>query len=119
MTALSPTMTPPAPARSQASRPPARAEAAVPRRSCPGSVTTAMEASTSAPVSRNRRGAGEQPGQPAGEGSGGDVAVDDVFRAVDDRAGTSEVAAGPVAICEVPADSPGAGGCGALDMNKF
>ena len=41
--------------------------------------------------------AGEQPGQPAGERSGGDVALDDVRRAADDRAGAGEVAAGPVA----------------------
>ena len=70
-------------------------------------IVQAAETSTSAPVSRNRRGAGEQAGQPAGEGSGGDVAVDNVFRAVDDRAGAGEVAAGPVARhADVDAGSP-------------
>jgi hypothetical protein len=35
------------------------------------------------------------PGQPAGERSGGNVVLDDVRRAVDDRSGAGEVAAGP------------------------
>ena len=52
------------------------------------SVTAAASSPTSPLVSRNnRRAAGEQSGQPAGEGGGGDVALDDVFGAVDDRAG--------------------------------